>query len=75
MCKSKKFYPNPTWVIPLRFVGMDVHRADSMWKIMMNPYDIEMENISKVFFDTMSGASNMRYFNAQGLAHEHQAEE
>lgn len=41
----------------------------------MNPYGIEMEDISNVFFSTMSGASNTRYFNAQELAREHRGEE
>ena len=58
--------PNLAWVISLRSAGMDVRRAASIWKITMNPHDI-----SNVFFDTMTCVSNMRYFNAQGLAHEH----
>lgn len=37
MCKSGQFHPNPTWVVPLRSVGMDVERATSIRKIMMNP--------------------------------------
>ena len=30
----------------------------------MNPHDIKMEDISNMFVDTISGVSNMRYFNA-----------
>lgn len=40
--------------------GMDVRRATSIWKIKMNPHDIEMEDISNVYFDTILGVSNMR---------------
>lgn len=29
-CKSGQFYPNPTWVIPMRLVGIDVRRATSI---------------------------------------------
>lgn len=29
-CKSGQFYPNPTWVIPLRLAGMDVRYAASI---------------------------------------------
>ena len=54
---------------------MDVRRAASIWKIMMNPYDIEMEDISGVFCDTNLGVSNMRYFKSQQIAHEHRDEE
>jgi hypothetical protein len=35
MCKSGQFYPNPTWVILLRFV--DVRRAASIWKTWWIP--------------------------------------
>lgn len=42
---------------------------------MMNPYDFEINDIFNVFFNTMSGSSNMKYFNAQGLACEHRMEE
>ena len=54
ICKSGQFYPNPTWVILLRSMGMDVRRAVSIWKIMMNSHDIEMEDISNVIFDIVS---------------------
>jgi hypothetical protein len=64
MCKSVQCHPYPTWVIPLRFAGMDVKWVASMWKIMMNPHDIYMEDISDVFFNTITGVSNMIYFEA-----------
>lgn len=69
ICKSGQLYPNPTWVIPMRSMGMDVRKATSIWiwKIMTSPYDIQMQNTSNVFLDTMIVVSNMRYFNAQGL--------
>lgn len=42
---------------------------------MMNPHDIKMEDISNVFFDTITGVSTMRYFNAQQIALDHRVEE
>ena len=39
---------------------MDVRRATLVWKIMMNPHDIEMEDISNIF-DTLSGVSSMSF--------------
>ena len=41
----------------------------------MSPRDIKMEDISNVFFDTVSGVSNMRYFKSQELAPQHGDEE
>jgi hypothetical protein len=50
MCNSDQFYLNPTWVVPLKSIGLDVRRATLIWKIMMNPYDIQMEDTSNHFF-------------------------
>lgn len=35
-------------MIPLRFAGMDVRHAASIWKIMMNPNDIQTGNLQSV---------------------------
>lgn len=69
ICKSDQFHPNPTWVILLRSASTDVKRVASIWKLMMNPTNINMEDISNVFIDTISWYfdANMRYFNAQQL--------
>lgn len=57
-CKSGMFYPNPTRVILLRFVRMDVKHVASIWKIMMNPHDIDIQDISSAFFfDAITGKS------------------
>jgi hypothetical protein len=53
--KMDNFTLNPTRVIPFRWVGIDVRRAASTWKIMMNPHDILLEDISNVFFDPVRG--------------------
>ena len=34
----------------------------------MSPHDIAMEDILSLLFDTVSGITNMRYFNAQKIA-------
>ena len=75
ICKSMQYYLDPTWVIPKRSIGMDVRRATYIRKIMMNPHGIEMEDISNHFFDTVSGVSNMRYFESQQIALDHCNEE
>lgn len=56
MCVREQYYPNSTWVIVLSSLGMDVKCVASIWKIIMNPRDIEMENISNVFLDTVTGS-------------------
>jgi hypothetical protein len=56
MCKSGQFYPDPTWVIPLRLASIDVRKTASIWKTAMSPHDIDMENIFNVFFNTMLGS-------------------
>lgn len=54
---------------------MDVKRATSIWKIVMNPMDIDMEDVSNIFFDTIMGVENTSYFNAQHLVVDHWVEE
>ena len=75
MCKSGQFYPNPTWVIPLRSAGMNVKRDASIKNRMMNPSNIDMEDVSNVFFNTIWGVANMRYFHAQQLVVHRREEE
>lgn len=57
MCKSGQFYPNLTWVILFKSIGMNVRRVASIWRIMMNTHDIKMKDISNVFFDTIFDVS------------------
>ena len=42
---------------------------------MINPHDIEVEDISIVFFDIILGIINMGYFYSQNNAYEHHGEE
>jgi hypothetical protein len=67
MCKGVQFYLNPT---SMWSIGMDIRRVALIWKIMMNPHDIKIKNISNVFFDTVLRVSNMRYFKSQELSHD-----
>ena len=52
-------------IVLLQSMNTDVKCVASIWKIVMTPHDIAMEDMSSFFFDMMSGAVNMRYFNAQ----------
>jgi hypothetical protein len=76
MCKSGQFTPNPTWVIPCIEVhghGCEVscfhienHDESSWW-----PNGRHLN----VTFDTITGVSNMRNFNAKKLLLDHHMEE
>ena len=39
---------------------MDVRCVISIWKIKMDPYNIDMEDIYNIFFGTMIGVATMR---------------
>lgn len=59
----------------MRSASMDVRRAASMWKVMMNPHDIEIEDIFNIFFDTMLGVTNVCYFKSQQLVFDRHTKE
>ena len=44
----------------MRFASMDVRRAAFVWKVVMNPRDIETEDISNFFLDIVLEVTNMR---------------
>jgi hypothetical protein len=50
---------------------MDVQRVALICTTVMNPHDIEMEDISNAFIYMVLGVINMRFFNAQQIAREH----
>lgn len=47
--------PESDMVISLRSIGEVVRRVASIWKIMMNPHNIDMEDISNVFWTLSQG--------------------
>lgn len=75
VCKSGQFFLNPMWIIPLRSNMMDVRRAASIWKIMVNPHNMKMDDISSMFCDTIYKVFNMRYFDVQQIVLNHRVEE
>ena len=54
---------------------MDVRCVTSIWKIKIDPNDIDMEDIYNIFFGTMTGVATTRYFDSYMMAHEHEEEE
>ena len=48
-----------------------MRRAASIWKFIMNPHNIDMEDISNVFFDSIPRLVNMRYLKSQQITIEH----
>jgi hypothetical protein len=53
---------------------MNVRSLAFIWKRMMNPRDITTKDISNVLLDTMTTVSNIIYFKAQEIAHDHRCE-
>lgn len=75
MCKSGRSFLNPMRVIPLRSNMMDVKRAVPIWRIMVNPRNIKMGDISSMFCNTIYRVFNMRYFDVQQIVLKHTVEE
>jgi hypothetical protein len=66
MCKSGHLYPNPTRGDSGE-VFMHECEEGSGFQLekLMTARDIEMEDISNVFFDTITGMSNIWHFKLQ----------
>jgi hypothetical protein len=69
---SKDFVSCARMVRSQQSASMDARHAASIQNIMMNPHDIPMKNISIVFLGTMLEVTNMRYFNVENIAVEHE---
>jgi hypothetical protein len=50
MLRSGTYIPDANWVVPRACGGMDYSQASSMWKCMVFPATIEMEDVCKIFF-------------------------
>lgn len=50
MCRTGKYYPSASWVIPFQGKGMSHERAAALWRIMVAPSSTTATHIHKVFF-------------------------
>jgi hypothetical protein len=51
MLQTGVFYPAACWVVPTAGRGMPMWRADSLWKCMTTPEDIQEEDVANIFFE------------------------
>ena len=49
MITSTKFYPSSQWVIPHQGQGMDMDRANKVWRMMVHPKETKVEDVFLVF--------------------------
>ena len=75
MCATLANLPKHDVGNSIEVLAMDVRWLVSIWKIMLSPHDIQMEDKKNIFFDTIMGVSSMRYFIAKGIALDHRERE
>ena len=50
MCQSGQFFLSATWITPFAGKGLDIGRADAVWKLAQRPEDFDIEDVHKIFF-------------------------
>ena len=75
MCATLANLPKHDVGNSIEVLAMDVRWLVSIWKIMLSPHDIQMEDKKNIFFDTIMAVSSMRYFIAKGIALDHRERE
>jgi hypothetical protein len=51
MMKTGIYYPTAAWVVPNAGRGMPMWRANSLWKCMVTPDEVDETDIANVFFE------------------------
>ena len=49
MMQSKKYYPSAEWVIPHQGQGVDMDRANRVWRMLVHPQETIVEDVYLVF--------------------------
>ena len=49
MLRSGQFIPSASWVLPGCQGGMEYNRVVALWKCMINPQAIEMNDVTQIF--------------------------
>ena len=62
MLQSGKYYPCATWVITYTCQGMDVARAQTIFKAMLEPETVTREDVVFLFFRTITRWEKAKYF-------------
>ena len=68
MLRSGQFIPSASWILLVRQGGMEYNRAAALWKCMINPQAIEMDDVTQIFFEHTNPGSRLADLGRQRLA-------
>jgi hypothetical protein len=60
MLKFGQFYLATSWVLLYKNCGMDYVRLESLWKHMMMPQHVELDDVTRVFYEHTNLSSKLR---------------
>ncbi len=60
MLKFKQFYPTPSWVVPFKNSSMEYLKLQSLWKCMMMPLSLELDDVARFFYEHTNPGSRLR---------------
>lgn len=61
MVRCGRFYPDASWVIPRMGGGMERVRAELVWKALVSPADMTVQEVYNVFFSSSSRAHDAAF--------------
>ena len=68
MLRSGQFIPSASWVLLVRQSRMEYNRAVALWKCMINPQAIEMNDVTQIFFEHTNPGTRLADLGRQRLA-------
>jgi len=68
MLRSGQYIPSTSWVLPIRQGGIEYTRASLLWKCMMHPKTIDMDDVTQIFFEHTNPRSRLADLGWQRLA-------
>ncbi len=60
MLKFKQFYLTPSWVVPFKNSGMEILKLQSLWKCMMMPPSVELDDVARIFYEHTNPNSRLK---------------
>jgi len=70
MLCSQQYIPSASWVLSVRQGGMEYTRASSLWKCMMHPGTIDMDDVTQIFVEHTNPGSCLADFGQRRLANQ-----
>lgn len=68
MLRTGTYVPDASWIVPHTCRGMDSVRAAAMWKCMVSPFTLMLEDVCQIFFYHTNLGSRLRDLGCQRLA-------